>query len=280
MSRLVLVAVVLLALLALVTMVAGCPRTPAPPPLPVNPNLPNAVPATPGTESPDATTVTPTAPTGEMGKIVAAHEKVLNYNVTIKIGDKTVMKAAVKAEAGKPSVVRATTSSGYILVLRAEQAQYLLNTSKETATKQALGKQGKGYLGKLISPMALAAKNPIISDDKLGQVECWRLDWTDDKGTQVQMWMDKKNGLPQKATHGQVVTMYTHEKIDQLPESVFTMPTGYEVKEITVPATTGTAATPPATHATGTTAAPPPPSQPAPAEAGETSPAPALTPAH
>ena len=220
-----------------------------------------------------------------MGAIVTAHDQVRNYNVTIKVGDKTVMTTSVKADAGKPTALRVTTGGGYLLVLPGEQTQYLLNKAKQTATKQALGKKGEGYLGKLPSPMALAAKNPTITTEKLGETDCWRLEWTNDKAEKVQMWLDKKYGLPQKAVHGKVVTRYKYEKIDQVPESTFTVPPGYKKKELTTTAPTATPSTGTAVvHGTpappSTSAAPAPAHQPAPPHAaGTTAPAPGLTPA-
>lgn len=272
MSRILLTVLALVGLVGLGLLMAGCPRQVEPPPPPVSPMLPSSGPA------PGETTLTPTVPSGELGEMVQAHAKVASYNVVVTIDGKQAMEAAVKAEGGKPTAVRATTRSGYVLVLPGEQTQYLLDKTRKTATRQALGKVGEGYLGKLPSPMAMAAKNPTVATEKLEGVDCWRLEWSNERGEKVQVWVDKKHGLAQKAIHGAVVTLYKYDKIGQVPQEVFTVPADYQEKELStaapvpVPSTRVAPSAPPA-------AAPPPPAQPPPPATGTAAPTAGLTPA-
>lgn len=264
---------VLLILAGLLALAAGCPRTPPPTPPAVIPGTaPSGAPSAPGTEpGVPPTTVTPTVPTGEMGKIVTAYNKVTSYEVTTTVGGKPGLKADVKLDQGKIAAMRVKAAQGYALVLPSEQTMYLLDTKAKTAAKLSFGKKAQGYVGKLPSPMALATKQPTITDSKLGTVDCWLLEWTGAKGEKVQMWMDKQWGLPQKSQHGAVVTKYSYANVNKVPESVFAVPQGYKVKEMEVGAP-GAGAAP---------SLPPPPAAhpgPGPAPGGAASPATGKTP--
>lgn len=264
---------VLLILAGLLALAGGCPRTPpSAPPAVIPGTSPPGTPPAPGVApGVPPTTVTSAIPTGKMGEIVTAHNKVTSYEVTTMIGGKPGLKAEVKLDQGKVAAMRVKVAQGYALVLPSEQVMYLLNTKAKTAAKLSFGKQAQGYVGKLPSPMALAAKQPTVTDSKLGTMDCWLLEWTGAKGEKVQMWMDKQYGLPQKSQHGALVTKYTYANVNKVPDSVFAVPQGYKVKEMEVGAPGGGAAP----------SLPPPPAAhpgPGPAPGGAASPAPGSAP--
>jgi hypothetical protein len=234
----------LLALVGLLAAATGCPRTPPPAPPPVTPTVP--APGTPGAGTAPGvppTTVTPALPTGELGEIVAAYNKVTSYEVATTTGGKAGLKAAVKVDQGKPAAMRVKVPQGYALVLMGEQAMYLLDAKTKTAAKLSFGKKAQDYANKLPSPTALAAKQPTVTTAKLGAVDCWLLEWTDNKGEKVQMWLDKQYGLPQQSQHGTVVTKFAYTNINKVPDSTFEVPQGYKVKEMKVEAPKGTGGT-------------------------------------
>jgi outer membrane lipoprotein-sorting protein len=91
------------------------------------------------------------------------------------------------------------------------------------------GRGGRG--GRSFDPAEVARFNPTTSSTKLGGLDCWLVEWKNEGGDQMKVWVDKQYGLArQSVTSGGTIT-FTYSKINAIPDSEFELPSGLKVTD-------------------------------------------------
>jgi hypothetical protein len=90
---------------------------------------------------------------------------------------------------------------------------------------------GRGPGGGFFDPAAVGRYNPSVTSAKLSGVDCYLVQWKDERGEQTQVWVDKQYGLERKSQSARGTTTFTYSKINAVPDSEFELPTGLKITE-------------------------------------------------
>jgi len=179
-------------------------------------------------------------------------------------GQSFSMTSEVKLVDGKPVRMKMMTPDGYRLMMTDEHTVYNVNTKDKTATRSTMpapgaapggapvararstgrsprrrtgrggrraagrGRRGRGMGGGRFDPADVARYNPTSTSTTLGGVACYLVQYKNDRGDQIQAWVDKQYGLPRQSVSPRGTTTFTYSKINSVPASDFELPTGSE----------------------------------------------------
>lgn len=164
--------------------------------------------------------------------VMKATKSLSSYQATMLLpGGKSVI-SYTKLQDGKPVKMKSETDDGGWNIVDL--------ASKEMFTKMP----DQDAIFKMAAPAEQAVQEPAgdvkamddantkVSEGDLDGKAVWIVEQTlEDKSTS-KSWLDKTNGLPLKVeTKGKVLT-YTYDQINGVPDSVFTLPEGVPVQDM------------------------------------------------
>jgi len=119
---------------------------------------------------------------------------------------------------------------GWMLAQFDKKVNYVFDPRAGVVMKMPMsGKDAESAAGDQLPGVdELKGSNPKISEDRVDGVLCWRVD-APDAGS---AWLDKEYGLLRQVKQGDQVQKIAYERINAVPDSVFELPAGTKVQDM------------------------------------------------
>lgn len=164
--------------------------------------------------------------------VMKATRSLTSYQATMNLpGGKSVI-SYTKLKDGKPAKMKSETDDGGWNIVDLETKEMFTKMPDQEAIFKMSAPADQAVQEPAGDVNAMSDANTKVTEGELEGTAVWIVEQTlEDKSTS-KSWLDKKNGLPLKVeTKGKVLT-YTYDQINEVPDSVFTLPEGVPVQDM------------------------------------------------